>query len=269
MPGPGLEAGVVAEVGVAEDGGVALVGATATKAEPQLVHALEIPHGRAVGAVQLEAEPALGPDDRPRRLQRAHGARALDGGGEADQGGRVVLVLHRAQLAVLDDREVGAGAHRQDRPLGVDGAGQRADLGDRADEVAHQVDDVAQQVAEGAAAGKRALEAPRQRPSGLGGVAGEEHRADVGDAPERALGHQLADMLDGRGVAVVVADGGGDPGLAGGGGGLAGLPRVPPDRLLDPERLAGLGGRQTDLVVQDVGAQIDTASTSGSARTSR
>jgi len=76
-------------------------------------------------------------------------------------------------------------------------------------------------------------------------------------------------MLDGRGVAVVVADGGGDPGLAGGRGDLAGLPRVPPDRLLDPERLAGLGGRQTDLVVQDVGAQIDTASTSGSARTSR
>jgi hypothetical protein len=77
--------------------------------------------------------------------------------------GGVVVVVHPAQLAVLDDRDVGGGAHRQDRPLGVDGRGQRADLGDRADEVADQVDDVAEQVAQSAAAGQRPLEPPRQR----------------------------------------------------------------------------------------------------------
>jgi hypothetical protein len=60
-------------------------------------------------------------------------------------------------------------------------------------------------------------------------------------------------MLHGRGVAVVVADGGDDPGLAGGRGDLAGLPRVPPDRLLDPEGLAGSRGRHADLAVQGVG----------------
>src|SRR5918995_2699104 len=101
-PRAGLEAGVVAQVGVGQHGGVALVGATAAQAQSQLVHLLEVPGGRPVGAVQLEAQPALGTDDGPRRLQGADRARALGGGGEADQGGGVVVVLDRAQLAVLD-----------------------------------------------------------------------------------------------------------------------------------------------------------------------
>jgi hypothetical protein len=112
---------------------------------------------------------------------------------------------------------------------------------------------VAEQVAEGAAAGQLPLEAPRQRPLGFGGVAGEERRAEVGDAPERALGDQLADVLHRRGVAVVEADGGDHAGGAGGRGDLAGLAGVAPDRLLDPEVLAGLGGGHADLAVQDVG----------------
>src|SRR5215218_8900249 len=213
-----LEAAVVAQVGVAEHGGIALVGATAAQAHPQLVHLLEVPGQRAVGAVDLEPEAALGADDGPRRLQGADGPRPLGVAGEPDQGGRVVLVLDRAQLAVLDDREVGGRAHGQDWPLGVDGAGQGRDLGDRADDVLHQVDHVAEQVAEGAAAGQLPLEPPRQRPLGLGRVPGEEHRPDVGDAAQGAGGDQLPAVLDGRGVAVVVADGGDQPGRAGRGG---------------------------------------------------
>jgi hypothetical protein len=117
-------------------------------------------------------------------------------GGEPGEDGAVVLVLHRAHLAVLDDREVGARAHRQDRPLGVDDRGEGGDLLDRADDVLHEVGDVAEQVAHGAAARELLLEAPRQRALGLGGVAVEEHRADVGDPAERAVGDQLAHVLD-------------------------------------------------------------------------
>ena len=120
------------------------------------------------------------------------------------------------------------------------------------DDVLHEVGDVAEQVAHGAAAGELLLEPPRQRALGLGGVAVEEHRPDVGDPAEGAVGDQLAHALDRRGVAVVVADGGGDAGLAGGGGDLGGLPGVAADGLLDPERLARLRGGDADLAVQHV-----------------
>ena len=70
--------------------------------------------------------------------------------------------------------------------------------------------------------------------------------------PSVAVGDQLAHALDRGGVAVVVADGGGDAGLAGGGGDLGGLAGVAADRLLDPERLAGLRGGDADLAVQHV-----------------
>src|SRR5690349_19772182 len=175
VAGAGLEVRVVAEVLVGQYRGVSGVRSAPAHAHPQLVHLLEVPGRRAVGAVDLEAEPALGTDDDARGFEGADGAAV-----EADQGSGVVVVLDVAELTVLDDGEVGARAHRQDRPLGVDGAGQRADLGDRADHVLDQVDDVAQQVAERAGAGEVAAEPPGQRALGFAGVAGEEHRADVG-----------------------------------------------------------------------------------------
>src|SRR5829696_6238437 len=105
-PGAGLEAAVVAKLGVVEHDGIALVGAAAAQTQPQLVHPLKVPTGRAVGAIQLKAEPALGADNGPRRLQGPDRPWSLGVGGEADQGGGVVLVVDRAQLAVLEHREV-------------------------------------------------------------------------------------------------------------------------------------------------------------------
>src|SRR6266536_2233433 len=214
----GLEVAVVAEGLVGQHGRVAGVRSTPAQAHPQLVHLLEVPDRRAVGAVDLEAEPALRADDDPGSFQGADRAAV-----EADQRRGVVVVLHLAELAVLDHREVGAGSHRQDRPLGIDGTGQRTHLGDRADHVLDQVDDVAQQVAERAGAGEVAAEPPGQRALGFAGVAGEEHRAHVGDPAEVAVRDQLADVFDRRGVAVVVADLRDHAGLGGGGGGDADL----------------------------------------------
>src|SRR5439155_1740723 len=188
----GLEVGVVAEVLVGQHGGVSGVRAAPAQAHPQLVHLLEVPRRGAVGTVDLEAEPALRPDDDPGGFQGADRPT-----GEPDQRGRVVVVLDLAELAVLDDREVGTRAHRQDRSLGVHGAGQRADLGDRADHVPHQVDDVTEQVAQRAGAGEVAAEPPGQRTLGFAGVPGEEHRPYVGDPAEPAARDQFADVLDG------------------------------------------------------------------------
>ena len=178
---------------------------------------------------------------------------ACEPGREPDQGRDVVVVLHLAHLAVLDHGEVGGRPHRQDGPLGVHGGQQRADLGDRRHDVLHQVDDVAEQVAERAAAGLVAAKPPGQGAVGLGRVAVEEHRAHVGDPAELARRDQLADPLHGRDMPVVVADGRHDAGRPGRRGHLRGLADVPAYRLLDPERLAGPGRGHADLAVQHVG----------------
>ena len=252
---PRLEPAVVTQAGVSQDGRVPmvrLIGAAPAQAEPQLVHLLEVPDGGAVGAVDLEAERALRADADPGRLQGADGSAGPRSAGEPDQGRDVVVVLDVAHLAVLDHGEVGGRAHRQDGPLGVHGGQQRADLGDRRHHVLHEVDHVAEEVAQRSAAGLLAPEPPGQGAVGFGRVAVEEHRAHVGDAAELAGRDQLADPLDGGDVPVVVADGGGDAGLPGRGGDLRGLMSVPAHRLLDPERLAGPGGRDADLAVQHV-----------------
>src|SRR5580704_4703844 len=46
---PWLEPAVVAQVRIAQDGGVPVVGAAPAQAQPQLVHLLEVPDGGAVG----------------------------------------------------------------------------------------------------------------------------------------------------------------------------------------------------------------------------
>src|SRR3954469_1248208 len=264
VAGARLEVAVVAEVLVGQHGGVSGVRAAPADAYPQLVHLLEVPGGRAVGSVDLEAEPALRADDDPGGFQGADRAAV-----ETDQRGGVVVVFDVAEFAVLDDGEVGAGTHRQDRALGVHGAGQRAHLGDWPDHVLHQVDDVAEQVTERAGAGEVAAEPPRQRALGFAGVAGEEHGADVGDPAEVAVRDEVADVFHGGCVAVVLADRGDHAGLGGGRGDVGGLGGVAADRLLDPEMLAGLGGAMPISRCRPVGAQIDTPSTSGSASTSR
>jgi hypothetical protein len=144
LPGPRLQVRVVAEVGVAEDSGVPGMRTAATEADPQLVYPLEVPGRRAFRPVDLEAEPALGADDDPGGLQRPDGSGRPRIRCEARWGGGVVVVFHRAHLPVLDDGEVGAGAHRQDRALGVDGARQRVHRAYRPEHVLHQVDDVTQ-----------------------------------------------------------------------------------------------------------------------------
>src|SRR6266508_4036733 len=53
VTGAGLEMRVVAQVSVAQHRGVAVVGTTATDADPQLVQLLEVPGRRAVGSVDL------------------------------------------------------------------------------------------------------------------------------------------------------------------------------------------------------------------------
>jgi hypothetical protein len=58
-----LKVCIVAEVGVAEHGGVAEVRAASTQANAQLVHLLEVPGRGAFGAIDLEADAAFGSDD--------------------------------------------------------------------------------------------------------------------------------------------------------------------------------------------------------------
>src|ERR1700712_3221722 len=149
----GLKGRIVALRGIAQDGGVALAGALTTDGQLELVHLLEVPGRGTFGAVDLEAQPALWADDDPGRLQGADRAGAGGICGEPDDSCGVVVVFDVAQLTVFDDREVRRLPHRKDRPLGVDGGEQPADLADRADDVLHQVHDVAEQVAERAAAG--------------------------------------------------------------------------------------------------------------------
>src|SRR5512133_4244968 len=179
-----LKVCIVAEVGVAEHGGVAEMWATATQTYPQFVHLLEVPGYGAFGAIDLEADAALGSDDDPGGLQRAHRSRRPRVGCKAHQRRGVIVVFHRAQLAVFNDREVRPGAHGQNRTLGVDRAGQGRHFADRPEQVLHKVDDVAQQVTEGTRSGEVADKPPRQCPSGFGGVPLEENRADVGDPAE-------------------------------------------------------------------------------------
>ena len=107
-----------------------------------------------------------------------------------------------------------------------------------------------EQVAQRAGAGEVAAEPPGQRTLGFAGVPGEEHRPYVGDPAEPAARDQFADVLDGGRVPVVVPDRGDHAGLRGSRGDVGGLAGVAADRLLDPEVLAGFGGRDGDLVVQ-------------------
>src|SRR3954454_19061944 len=249
----GLEARVVTLRLVAQDGGVTLVRPRPPDREPKLVHALEAPRGRALGAVDLEAETALRSHDDPGRLQGADSAGTRRVCREPDESPDVVVVLHLTELTVLDHGEVRAGSHGQDRALLVDRREQRGDVGDRADHVLDEVHDMAQQVAKSAAAGKVLLEPPGQGAVGLGRVAVEEDRSNVGDPTEVAVRDHRSDTFDRGGVAVVVADRGGDPGGPGPKGDWRGLGGVAPDRLLDPEWLPGGGGRNADLAMQQVG----------------
>src|SRR6266581_6299457 len=102
-----LEPGVVPHVLVAQHGRVPLVRPAPDGADPHLVHPFEVPCSGAVGPVDLEVQAAHGSDDGTGGLQRPDGTLRVRPGGEADQSGGVVVVLHRAHLAVLDHGEVG------------------------------------------------------------------------------------------------------------------------------------------------------------------
>src|SRR5512133_3504679 len=248
-----LKACIVAEVGVAEHGGVAEVRAASTQANAQFVHLLEVPGRRSFGAIDLEANAALGSDDDSGGLQRAHRSRRPGVGCKTHQRRGVIVVFHRPQLAVLDDREVGPRAHGQNRPLGVDSARQGSHLADRPEQVLQEVDGVAQQVTEGTETGEVADEPPRQCPFRFGGVPVEKDGADIRNPAEFALGHEFAYMLHGRGMAIVIANRCDDAGRASGRCHVGRLLRVTSDRLLDPERLAGLGGCDADFSMETRG----------------
>ena len=132
--------------GVGVDGDVTGFVAAAPDPNLQLVHPLEVPLDRTLGAIHLDLVATRGPHDHPGRLNGAHRTGTLRIGTEPDQRRRVVLVFHRAHLAALDHIEVRPRTHRQLRPLGVDGAGQRGELGDRAHHVLAQVTGVAEQI---------------------------------------------------------------------------------------------------------------------------
>src|SRR6266581_4877129 len=173
----GLETRVVPHERVREHPCVPDVRTAAAEAQLQFVHLLEVPARGAFGSVDLERETALRADDDAGGFDGAHRPAAVRSHAEPDQGRRVVVVLDRGQLAVLDYGEVGADTHGQDRALRMHGRQQSADLADRSDRVLDQVHDVAEQVAKRAAAGVLAAEPPGQRGVGLRGVAAVEHRA--------------------------------------------------------------------------------------------
>jgi hypothetical protein len=123
---------------------------------------------------------------------------------------------------------------------------------DLAEKVTCQVDTVRRQVAKHAAATPLPLITPGQSSVGVGGVIAEQADPGVGDVADLAGGDQLPGQDDGRRVAIVETHRGVDRGLAhrlahgpGVGGGQ-------PDRLFDPDVLAGLRHRDADLAVQEV-----------------
>ena len=208
------------------------------EAHLQLAHPPEVPGERTGAAVHLEAVGVLLADRGAAGLQEAAGT-----GREPQQGQDVVLVLDRQQRAA---RPPGRSATRRRPPAGrsvmkVDASREHG--GDRARDVLGQVEPVRGEVPGDAAAGQVADEAPGQRAVGVGAVVAEHLDADVADLADPAGSDQVAGELDGGGVAVVEADGGGDAGRRDRVGDLQGLGKVASRRLLDPEVLAGLRRR--------------------------
>ena len=158
----GHEVAVGREAVAAVHGGEPGVLVVAGDVHAQLVHLLEVPRDRALGAVDLEQVLALGPDHRAARLERAAGT-TLEDAHHAD----VVLVGHlTGRIARLAAVVVGAGPRRHRSLLdeglaGADDAGDRP--GDAADQVVGEVDRVTEDVGRHPVAGLIDEEPPRQQ----------------------------------------------------------------------------------------------------------
>ena len=84
------------------------------------------------------------------------------------------------------------------------------------------------------------------------GVVAQEEAAVVRDLPQLASRDEVAGVLDDRRVPVVEPHRRADAGGRSGRGDLSGLGRKPPQGLLAPEVLAGLGGGDRHLAMHEV-----------------
>ena len=110
------------------------------------------------------------------------------------------------------------------------------------------------EIPDDAAAGELPHEAPGPRTLGVGAVVAEQVDPDVADLADSAGRDQAMGELNGRGVAVVEADGRGHAGGRDRVGDLLGLGQVASGGLLDPDVLARLGGGHGDVAVGEVRA---------------
>ena len=165
----------------------------------ELVHRLEVPAQGALGAVDVERHLRLGPDDRPRRLERA--ARAV---GEGHHRRRVVLVGDGSGgIAGLAAVVVRAAGVRQ-RAVLDERLHRARHAADRSDEHRRQVDRVAQDVGRHAVAGLVDQEPPRQQAHRVGAVHREEATPVVGDLTQPSRLDQVLGVQHERRPAVVV-----------------------------------------------------------------
>ncbi|MGX1493892.1 hypothetical protein RKD41_006151 [Streptomyces tendae] len=149
-------------------------------------------------------------------------------------------------------RGVPGGRAGRTGPLGDEDRGVGGQRGDVAEQEAGEVGTVRGEVAQHAAAAALPLVPPGQRALRMRRVVAEQADAHMCHGADLAGRDEVASGLDGGGVAVVEADGAVHAGPGGRVGHGPGVRGGQPDRLLDPEVLAGLGHRHTDLPVQEV-----------------
>jgi hypothetical protein len=204
------------------------------RVDAQLVEPLDVEGDGALRAVDLEREPVAPPVAEARRRDRPGGA-AL----EVDQRLERVVDGHRAARALRDD-----GAH----PSG--------NLGDLADQEPGEIDGVRAEVPERARARLLAVEPPDVRRLGVREPVLQVRAAEAVHRADLAAADQLPREAHGRDEAVVEAGHVDDAGLLGRAPDGVALAGVEAERLLTEEVLAGAGGRDRRLGVEDVRARV-------------
>ena len=97
------------------------------------------------------------------------------------------------------------------------------------------------------------LKAPGEEAIGVARITIEKATVIMGHASQFPLGYELPGILDERCPAIVVADEGQHPGLAGGGGTLDGFLRIPADRFFTQDVFSSLSRRPVDFHVHAIG----------------
>src|SRR4051794_13304922 len=141
VPAPGNEVAVRGETVTTQHRCEAGVLVLSGDVDAKLVHLLEVPGDRTLGAVDLEAVLALRPDHRTTGLERAACAAVED-----TEHSDVVLVGDLALRVTRVATVVMSAATRRQRPLLDERLTGTAHLGDAADEIVSEVDRVAEDV---------------------------------------------------------------------------------------------------------------------------